>query len=117
MPDGAEIQHRDGSTTVIEQDPSGDYHVYDVMPDGSAQQRGDFGSAHTLDQMIEMFSRSDDPDPSEASTDASNDDSAAGDDEPEGNDDSAPGDDDGNADRESGDGDPGDVVDGDASEN
>jgi hypothetical protein len=62
MPDGAIIPHTDGSKTVIEQDPSGDYHVYDQMPDGSSQERGQFGSAHTIDEVVEMFTRPDDSD-------------------------------------------------------
>ncbi len=65
MNEFAEIQHRDGSTTEIEQDQNGDYHVYDVMADGSEEERGTYGGgpggSHDLERVFVMFSRPDDP--------------------------------------------------------
>lgn len=59
-----EIQHADGTTTVVEVDDSGNYYVYTI--DSSTGDRIDngpsneIGSNYTLDEVLDSYRREDD---------------------------------------------------------
>ncbi|MGF6575184.1 hypothetical protein ABH945_007313 [Paraburkholderia sp. GAS333] len=85
MPDTHEIQHLDGTTTVIEVDDDRNFYVYTT--DSSTGDRiasgpsAELGSNYTLDEVMTSYQRDDDPvggadsgnaEPQDADTDGNN---------------------------------------------
>jgi transposase len=55
------IDHSDGSKSVVETDSHGDTHIFDILADGTRAEREQTGSSESHDEVVDRYTRPDDP--------------------------------------------------------